>query len=623
MRLSTKIVLLVLLFVIPLSGAIIYFILTGLNKDIRFAEQELRGNTYQLAVEDFFAAVSAHQLSALRAKRDGLSSTALREASQRADEALAELARVDHELGLQLDFTPAGLESRGRADAHFPKVAKAWQSIAAANSNADLRELSDRYTPLCAALRAMVAQAGDTSNLILDPDLDSYYLMDITLLALPQSQDRIRSIAAWLLSLPSSGDLAPADQVRLAVYAAMIREADQGRISGDLQTVLNEDAKFYGKSPTAEANLTPTIERYSSAVLALAQALEDASKGKPDFSLLATSAEKAMQASFDAMEPSIKELDMLLNSRIGAIRDSRFLALLTTCLLLAVACVGAAFFLRSITAPLYRFIAQTSEHTRLVSGDARRVATSGRAMAARILTQASSLEQTSAAIYEMASVTRENARTASTAMSLLTQAQAAAEEGAQRIRMLEDRIQRIAAEADETMKIIGTIQGIAAQTNLLALNAAVEAERAGEAGRGFAVVAGEVRRLAERSSDAAKETSALIESSRKQTQSGVEAAHSVVELFGRTRDALGQLGHLVVSVSTASDEQAKGSEQVSLAVAEIDKATQANSALADDVADSGSKLLRQALALSGSVHVLKILVKGHAAETAGAASSES
>jgi methyl-accepting chemotaxis protein len=175
------------------------------------------------------------------------------------------------------------------------------------------------------------------------------------------------------------------------------------------------------------------------------------------------------------------------------------------------------------------------------------------------------------------------------------------EEAGAIFRLIRERMDRMKAAIQETVKtseetarIIKTIDEIAFQTNLLALNAAVEAARAGEAGAGFAVVAGEVRNLAMRAAEAAKNTEALIQGSNKQIQSTAELNDQVVEALAQDREIARKVGLQFGEIAAASREQAQGIEQLNKAVAEMDKTVQQNAASAEEAASASEEMNAQA-----------------------------
>ena len=229
--------------------------------------------------------------------------------------------------------------------------------------------------------------------------------------------------------------------------------------------------------------------------------------------------------------------------------------------------------------------------------------------------QASSLEESSAALEEMASMTRQNADNAGKADSLMGQTKKVVDEGAKAVEQVSGAIDQIKQSARETAKIIKTIDEISFQTNLLALNAAVEAARAGEAGKGFAVVAEEVRNLARRAADAAKNTSELIETSQKNADSSVVMVENLTKTFVGIQESSDKVATLVSEIAAASKEQAQGIDQVNTGVAEMDKVVQQNAANAEESASAAEELSSQAVELKTMVEELLGMVGGASASS--------
>jgi methyl-accepting chemotaxis protein len=210
----------------------------------------------------------------------------------------------------------------------------------------------------------------------------------------------------------------------------------------------------------------------------------------------------------------------------------------------------------------------------------------------------------------MASMTKQNADNAKQANILAGEASASADKGANAMESMASAIQEIKHSSDETAKIIKVIDEIAFQTNLLALNAAVEAARAGEAGKGFAVVAEEVRNLAQRSAEAAKNTSSLIEGSQKNADNGVRATEEFMVILKGITSSVKKVTDLIGEVSAASSEQAQGIDQVNAAVSQMDQVTQQNAASAEESASASEELAAQAQQLQSIVSELTVIVEG-------------
>lgn len=176
------------------------------------------------------------------------------------------------------------------------------------------------------------------------------------------------------------------------------------------------------------------------------------------------------------------------------------------------------------------------------------------------------------------------------------------------MKRMSESIERIKAGSDATAKIIKTIDEIAMQTNLLALNAAVEAARAGEAGRGFAVVAEEVRNLAQRSAQAAKNTADMIGESVRNADEGVKISVEVSSSFGYIAESVSKVNGLIAEIAGASKEQSQGLQQLSGAMSEMDKVTQQNAANAEESASASEELSSQSEELQAMVGQFKISI---------------
>ncbi len=277
---------------------------------------------------------------------------------------------------------------------------------------------------------------------------------------------------------------------------------------------------------------------------------------------------------------------------------------------LAGAIVSVLIVQRFVSKPLRGVVTVLSENADETSRAASTVASASQTMAQGASEQAAALEETTSALEEMASMTRRNAETAQQASALSAETQNAANNGNEAMSRMSNAINEIQRSATETAKIIKVIDEIAFQTNLLALNAAVEAARAGDAGKGFAVVAEEVRNLAMRSAEAAKNTASLIEQSVNSAKHGVGISQEAAKMLGEITAAATKVNSLISEIATASSEQAQGIDQVNRAVSQMDKVTQANAASAEEIASSATELAGFAGQVNGVVARLTTLVSG-------------
>ncbi|HWL27931.1 MAG TPA: methyl-accepting chemotaxis protein [Burkholderiaceae bacterium] len=227
-------------------------------------------------------------------------------------------------------------------------------------------------------------------------------------------------------------------------------------------------------------------------------------------------------------------------------------------------------------------------------------------LSSRTEQQAASLQETAASMEELASTVRQNTDNATQADALAKGASEVALRGGTAVSAVVKTMEEISTSSNKMSEIVSVIDGIAFQTNILALNAAVEAARAGEQGKGFAVVAGEVRSLAQRSAQAAKEIKVLIEESLLKVQAGAKQAGQAGEIMQEVVGSVHGVTTIMGEISSASREQSDGIEQVNQAVTEMDGVVQQNAALVEEAAAAAGSLQEQAARLNEAVSVFKI-----------------
>ncbi|XBS68389.1 methyl-accepting chemotaxis protein [Acerihabitans sp. KWT182] len=227
-------------------------------------------------------------------------------------------------------------------------------------------------------------------------------------------------------------------------------------------------------------------------------------------------------------------------------------------------------------------------------------------LSARTEQQASALEQTAASMEQLTATVKQNAENARQAKQLALNASETAQKGGKVVDNVVKTMHEIAGSSQKIADITGVIDGIAFQTNILALNAAVEAARAGEQGRGFAVVAGEVRSLAQRSAQAAKEIKGLIDDSVNRVEVGSTLVESAGETMAEIVNSVTRVTDIMGEIASASDEQSRGIDQVGEAVSDMDRATQQNAALVQQSAAAAAVLETQAGLLNQAVSVFSL-----------------
>ena len=324
-----------------------------------------------------------------------------------------------------------------------------------------------------------------------------------------------------------------------------------------------------------------------------------------------------------ADEGTLKELNSRISrarlealSILNGIRDqqkqetlaaqTQFSDLQESTMLIALIVAGAGVLLamilgllitRSITKPLSQAIGVLADGGQAVTAASGQVAKGSQKLAEGASQQAATVEETTSTMEELASITRQNAEHAGEADGMMKDVDQVMQKANDSMTDLKKAMLALDQNSDQTAKIIKTIDEIAFQTNLLALNAAVEAARAGEAGAGFAVVAEEVRNLAMRAAEAAKETAVLIDSNLKDIKNGTGMVNDTDQAFTEVQGSAGKVGELVSEIAQASKEQAQGIEQINRAMSEMDQVIQSVAANAEESAASSEEMNSHTIAM--------------------------
>ena len=363
--------------------------------------------------------------------------------------------------------------------------------------------------------------------------------------------------------------------------------------------------------------IASAFQAYYAAGKAMAQAYVDGGPAAgnphmPEFDRVSASLLGRLQSFADAETAQLNQALERIEARTRALNRGvagAGLVVLVTCGLMAVLLV------RSISRPIQRIAQSLFANAEETATAAGQVSEASHALAESTSEQAAALEQTGASLEQMAAMARRNAEHAQRVKELGNEARTAGDLAAHDMQAMRIAADDIHKSGEEIQRIIHTIDDIAFQTNILALNAAVEAARAGEAGAGFSVVAEEVRTLAQRCAQAAKETAVKVGDSSSKSTRGVElssrVAKSLEDIVAKSR----QVDALVGEVAQASQEQSRGIDQVNAALRQMDQSTQSNAASAEESASAAQELDAQAESLRGAVGSLRRLVDGEQGRT--------
>ena len=429
--------------------------------------------------------------------------------------------------------------------------------------------------------------------------------------------EKLHQSAAKIQQCLNMGDVAEAENVYRSITLPSLDKVAKyfgDAIAAEQAIIANQNKAreiFKNDTLTALANTQKVLQQMQKRAHSLVNNMDQAndiyaSKTKPNLEKVQSLLANIRTVTAENVMTDEQMLEQAQSTRWGVILLSAVVGIM-----------GIAFALLiggAIVKALSAIVDSLRAGSEQVAAASAQVASGSQSMAEGASEQASSLEEISSSLEEMTSMTRQNADNSNQASNLASDAQRAATSGAEAMARMGEAIDRIKSSSDETAKIVKTIDEIAFQTNLLALNAAVEAARAGEAGKGFAVVAEEVRNLAQRSAEAAKNTANLIEESQKNAEHGVGVSTEVGTILSQIGEQVSKVTTVISEVTAASSEQAQGIEQINKAVAQMDHVTQSNASSAEESASASEELSGQATEMKSIVEDLNRLIGGIANE---------
>ncbi len=560
-----------------------YLMYNASTTNIEFAKQEKLGSELQKPLINTMYAIAQAKLGI----------------SDNSALATEKLKPVYDKNTVALKFNPADLISRKREFASFENLkqqidSKKWD--AAFNST-----------------KGMMTHFGDTSNLILDPDLDSYYLMDVVLLALPQMQERLLNIASQIEHLTSDSNSIDI-RIQSAILANQLEENDLNRTLSDLDTVKNEDGNFFGQVEVIQTKTVEVKNSLKDKIIPIVQILKDISGGKTiDKTELKEKTLAAIDVAYNQWYVASDWMDILLENRITDLIHQRTQFLIYSAIALFIAILFSVYIGATISESIGTIFQSITElkSTAVDSVEVgKKLNTASSEVFINITKQAAAVEETAASIEEINSMLSISAGQSKEASHMADQTNSIASTGQTEIMAVLTSMNDIAKSSKKIVETLTVIDDIAFQTNLLALNASVEAARAGEQGKGFAVVADAVRALAQKCAVAAKEINQLMKDNVDMINSSQGRADVAVNNLQKIVTSIDKVHSLNKEIAFTSGEQSTALSQIAQAINLFETEQMNNQSSMQNVSQASSQILEQAQTLQKIIQILEIEISG-------------
>ncbi len=373
---STKIFLIVAIFSLPI-GVLAYLLAANYTPQIASAQLELTGNSLQKPLMRVLYGLAASK-NVLQGCETGNCATELRTLGDLVNSNLETASALNVQVAADLNTSVDSLAKRNHKDLAFENLDVEWRTLTASapklSTPAERAELTAGYDRLFNQVKQLVSYTGDSSSLILDPDLDSYYLVDVTLLAMPEAISQIAN-SAVIGNKVVTGTGSAVDQAMLSNESALLEES-LNRIAASNSTTFDADAANHGVSPTLQPKLGAALQTYRSALTNYLSTLKSVAvtPSQTTAAALASQAAVAQKASLDYWETGAYELDALLNMRIADFQANRIQALGFSALAVVLATIVAFMIGRSITIPLQELVRNLAPGATLLGVSVERIA---------------------------------------------------------------------------------------------------------------------------------------------------------------------------------------------------------------------------------------------------------
>ncbi|QAU35456.1 methyl-accepting chemotaxis protein [Janthinobacterium sp. 17J80-10] len=629
LRLLPKFSLVTLLVLLPLL-LVSALLVAELNRSIAFAEKERIGVRHARQAQDLLRFSQQHR--ALRHMVLSGNVAATRQVTQMHAAITAAIARIESDADARTVLgTSAALQ----------EIRRSWEALQASRATDKARESNAAHAALIGQLYKLNAMIADRSRLTLDPEVETYYLAGLFIKALPEVSEGLSNIAGRGAAYIDSGLFEANEDVMLNA-AVMVAGHELARISMHVDGMFRETPALRAQLSRQEGvarQATAFLERAGNEVL---KSVDQSSGGQ-----FYAAGSQVLDGLYGFAGATATLLDQALMKRIEGDLQRRNLILGGVALTILLALYLLAGFYVSFSSEvralqqavgraaggdlshrvqsdaqdeiglllnafgamnggLAQMAGEVRSGTRKMAIASRDIASGNADLSSRTAAQSQALAQTASAIAVLTDAVKQNTDNAQQADRLAVSASQIAVSGGDAVERVVDTMDSITHSSRKIGDIIGVIDTIAFQTNLLALNAAVEAARAGEQGRGFAVVAAEVRSLAQRTASAAREIKSLILDSIGKVDAGSRQVGAAGQTMQEIISAVKRVADIMQEITTASQQQRSGIENVSDALASMEQLTQRNAALVEQAAAATESMHAQAMHVSQAVAMFKL-----------------
>lgn len=645
-----------LAYAIPLA-IVCYFLVEASQENIDFAEREYEGSQVVARATNAMVELSLHRLESQRVLNGLDSRESFREKNaEKIGKAFAELKSISDKYAKELRLNPAAFAERNQSELEPSRLADQWNALQSGFKQLTPAKSNQLHSELISNLQAFIAYVGDTSNLILDPDLDSYYLMDVVVLGVPETINRVQDLTANLEPFVRTGNIPEGSYAKIEHQLLTIEELGFPRLKASAEVALKEDEHFYGldeelqqKMPTALNTLISKKEEFENALdsIKLSRTLNISASSFVDHST------NMIVEMHDFAEASVSLLENVLESRQSHFHQRKVWAISGSVFTILMCSLFLFWISRSFSGQMRKIVERLSKASSGTSEASQELVAMSQQLSSASTEQASAIQESVATVNEINAMVTKTLENTRLTIEVSNNSRTKAQDGQNAVEQMISSINEISdsnsnilnqvessnrqiSEIVDVINEIGAktkvINDIVFQTKLLSFNASVEAARAGEHGKGFAVVAEEVGNLAQMSGNAAKEigdmlttsidkVNGIVESTRGQienlisigkakVESGKTVAHQCGQSLNAIVEAVNDMNGKVVEITKAAEEQSRGVNEITKAMNQLEEATNQNSSMASETANQSRQLSDQAAEITQITGDVRVEVFG-------------